>query len=118
MLAQHRRVLREAWQRHGGIEVDTQGDAFFVAFARASDALAAAERGPGSTRSTLLSVEGPRGTRRHEFHIKPLVLPCFRDCCSNAGRGVVEASVSQCRDDHALDRQLRDPFSEASSGSR
>ena len=43
MLAQHRRVLREAWQRHGGIEVDTQGDAFFVAFARASDALAAAD---------------------------------------------------------------------------
>ena len=41
-LAQHRRVLRDAFERHGGIEVDTQGDAFFVAFARASDALAAA----------------------------------------------------------------------------
>jgi predicted ATPase len=43
LLAEHRRVLREACQRHGGIEVDTQGDAFFVAFARASGALAAAE---------------------------------------------------------------------------
>src|SRR6185437_4476130 len=42
-LAAHRRVLREAFARHGGIEVDTQGDAFFVAFARASDAVAAAE---------------------------------------------------------------------------
>ena len=41
-LAEHRRVLREAFGRHGGIEVDTQGDAFFVAFARASDAVAAA----------------------------------------------------------------------------
>jgi predicted ATPase len=41
-LAEHRRVLREAFERHGGIEVDTQGDAFFVAFARATDALAAA----------------------------------------------------------------------------
>src|SRR5438874_3447227 len=41
-LAEHRRVLREAFARHGGVEVDTQGDAFFVAFARASDALAAA----------------------------------------------------------------------------
>jgi predicted ATPase len=41
-LAEHRRVLREAVQRHGGVEVDTQGDAFFVAFARASEALAAA----------------------------------------------------------------------------
>src|SRR5262245_49624757 len=42
VLAEHRRVLREAFARHGGVEVDTQGDAFFVAFARASDALAAA----------------------------------------------------------------------------
>jgi class 3 adenylate cyclase len=42
VLAEHRRVLREAFVRHGGVEVDTQGDAFFVAFARASDALAAA----------------------------------------------------------------------------
>src|SRR4051812_11363718 len=44
-LAEHRRVLREAFERHGGVEVDTQGDAFFVAFARASDALAAAGDG-------------------------------------------------------------------------
>jgi predicted ATPase len=41
-LAEHRRVLRAAFARHDGVEVDTQGDAFFVAFARASDALAAA----------------------------------------------------------------------------
>ena len=27
-------MLREAFARHGGVEVDTQGDAFFVAFAR------------------------------------------------------------------------------------
>jgi predicted ATPase/class 3 adenylate cyclase len=40
-LADHRRVLREAFANHGGIEVDTQGDAFFAAFAKASDALAA-----------------------------------------------------------------------------
>jgi predicted ATPase len=42
MLAEHRRVLREAFRRHGGIEVDTQGDAFFYAFASASEAVAAA----------------------------------------------------------------------------
>jgi predicted ATPase len=41
-LAGHRRALREAWERHEGVEVDTQGDAFFVAFARATDAVAAA----------------------------------------------------------------------------
>ena len=32
-LARHRLVLREAIDRHHGVEVDTQGDAFFVAFA-------------------------------------------------------------------------------------
>jgi predicted ATPase/class 3 adenylate cyclase len=41
-LATHRRLLREACARHGGSEIDTQGDAFFVAFASASDAVAAA----------------------------------------------------------------------------
>jgi predicted ATPase len=41
-LGEHRRVLREAFARHHGVEVDTQGDAFFVAFARATEALAAA----------------------------------------------------------------------------
>ena len=41
-LHEHRRILREAFEAHGGVEVDTQGDAFFVAFARASDAVAAA----------------------------------------------------------------------------
>jgi predicted ATPase len=44
-LAEHRRALREAWERHEGVEVDTQGDAFFVAFARATDAVAAAADG-------------------------------------------------------------------------
>src|SRR5438034_11825523 len=41
-LAEHRRVLREAFERHGGVEVDTQGDAFFVAFPTAPGALSAA----------------------------------------------------------------------------
>jgi predicted ATPase len=45
VLAEHRRRLRAAAARHGGAEVDTQGDAFFFAFARASDAVAAAGEG-------------------------------------------------------------------------
>jgi predicted ATPase len=44
-LAEHRRDLRAAFERHGGVEVDTQGDAFFVAFSRAKDALSAAVEG-------------------------------------------------------------------------
>jgi predicted ATPase len=42
-LAEHRRVIRDAVTARGGVEVDTQGDAFFVAFPTAPDALAAAE---------------------------------------------------------------------------
>jgi predicted ATPase/class 3 adenylate cyclase len=41
-LAEHRRLVREAFTRHGGTEVDTQGDAFFVAFPDAHEAVAAA----------------------------------------------------------------------------
>jgi class 3 adenylate cyclase len=46
-LAAHRALLRAAFAERGGVEVDTQGDAFFVAFGRASDAVegaAAAQR--------------------------------------------------------------------------
>ena len=38
-LAEHRRVVREACRAHGGVEVDTQGDAFFIAFSTAPAAL-------------------------------------------------------------------------------
>ena len=41
-LAEHRSRLRAAFSMHGGVEVDTQGDAFFVAFASAESAVAAA----------------------------------------------------------------------------
>jgi ABC-type oligopeptide transport system substrate-binding subunit/class 3 adenylate cyclase/ABC-type transporter Mla MlaB component len=39
LLAEHRDILRAAFDRWGGREVDTQGDAFFVAFPRATDAV-------------------------------------------------------------------------------
>jgi predicted ATPase/class 3 adenylate cyclase len=42
VLAECRQLLRDIFQRWHGHEVDTQGDAFFVAFARATDAVSAA----------------------------------------------------------------------------
>src|SRR5436190_13121710 len=42
VLADHRRILRAAFLEHGGQEIDTQGDAFFVAFRKARDAALAA----------------------------------------------------------------------------
>jgi len=41
-LQDHQRILREAFAEHGGHEIDTQGDSFFVAFRRAKDAVSAA----------------------------------------------------------------------------
>src|SRR5512135_2028463 len=42
VLTECRQLLRAAFHRWNGYEVDTQGDAFFVAFARATDAVSAA----------------------------------------------------------------------------
>jgi predicted ATPase/class 3 adenylate cyclase len=41
-LAEHRRIVRAASARRGGVEMDTQGDAFFFAFPTAHGAIAAA----------------------------------------------------------------------------
>jgi YVTN family beta-propeller protein len=51
VLAEHQRLLRTAFAAHGGYEVDTQGDAFFVAFTSARDALLAAVEGQLALRS-------------------------------------------------------------------
>src|SRR4051812_37511072 len=42
LLSTHRGLMREAVERHDGFEIDEQGDAFFVVFASAIDAVAAA----------------------------------------------------------------------------
>lgn len=42
LLSEHRTEVRRAFTAHGGIEVDTQGDAFFYAFASARSAVRAA----------------------------------------------------------------------------
>jgi WD40 repeat protein/class 3 adenylate cyclase len=42
VLMEHRRILRRAFADHGGREVDTQGDSFFVAFSDPGAAAAAA----------------------------------------------------------------------------
>ena len=42
LLARHRQLIRAAVAAHGGVEVGTEGDGFFLAFSRTSDAVAAA----------------------------------------------------------------------------
>jgi YVTN family beta-propeller protein len=57
VLAEHQRLLRGAFEAHGGHEVDTQGDSFFVAFSSARDALLAAVEG----QLALLAHDWPDG---------------------------------------------------------
>src|SRR5262245_34753671 len=42
VLEAHRRLVRTVVEQHGGCEVDSQGDGFFIVFGRAADAVAAA----------------------------------------------------------------------------
>jgi class 3 adenylate cyclase len=54
LLADHRWLLRDAFRSHGGVEVDTQGDALFYAFGKAHDAVTA-------------TVEAQRALSSHDF---------------------------------------------------
>ena len=42
VLAEHRQIIRDTFTQLNGVEIDTQGDAFFFAFTRARDAVEAA----------------------------------------------------------------------------
>jgi predicted ATPase/class 3 adenylate cyclase len=78
-LDEHRRVPRAVYRRHGGVEVDTQGDAFFYAFADAQEAVAAAEEGREALRPGLMHVRvgihtgephvGSEGYVGHDVHL-------------------------------------------------
>ncbi len=57
VLAEHQRLLRDAFAKGNGHEIDTQGDAFLVAFSRAREALAAAV----AAQETLIKHPWPDG---------------------------------------------------------
>jgi predicted ATPase len=79
VLAEHRRSLREAFVRHGGVEVDTQGDAFFYSFQDAREAVRAAEEGREALRPGRIHVRvgihtgsphlGPEGYVGEDVHL-------------------------------------------------
>src|SRR5438046_419565 len=54
----HRRLLRKAFERHRGYEVDYEGDAFFVAFASAQEAVSAAAEGQQALTEAAWPEEG------------------------------------------------------------
>lgn len=60
-LTAHRRLLREAFTAHGGVEVEMQGDSFHFSFPYARDAVAAA-------------VAGQRALLEHVWESQPIVV--------------------------------------------
>jgi predicted ATPase/class 3 adenylate cyclase/tetratricopeptide (TPR) repeat protein len=74
LLALHHRLLRDVWARHRGVEVLTEGDAFFVAFASAADALAAAVDGQRALAAAVWPTEQPIKVRMglHTGHARPV----------------------------------------------
>ncbi len=108
-LAEHRRVIRETCAAEGGIEVDTQGDAFFFAFPTAPAALSAAaaftERlaaeGPVKVRvgvHTGTAVVGEEGYVGHDVHRAARIA-----AAGNGGQVLVSSSTERL-----VDVELRD----------
>ena len=131
MLGEHRRLVRAAVQRHGGVEVGTDGDAFFFAFtaarnaaAAARDAQAALDGGPvrvrmgitrASRRSTTMTTWASTCTE------PPASAPSHTEgrwCCRNA-RGRCSVTCSNARRSGCTgSRTCASARSSSSSGSR
>jgi predicted ATPase len=107
-LAEHRRILRDAFRRYGGVEVDTQGDAFFYAFTTAGGALAAAREGQEALAETPIRVRiGIHTGTPHlteEGYVGPDVHKGARIAAAGHGRQVL---VSKETSDH-LDVEVTD----------
>lgn len=99
-LLTHRRLLRHAFHDHSGVEVDTQGDAFFYAFDKAADAVAAAQAGQealigGQIRVRMGLHTGEPRLLGHGY--VGLDVHCAARICSAAHGGQVAVSEATAR---------------------
>jgi class 3 adenylate cyclase len=86
----HRKLLRDAFAANSGVEVGTEGDAFFVAFAKAGDAVAAAVDGQralaeGSELRVRMGIHTGEAVVRDENYVGHDVHRAKRVC--DAGHG-------------------------------
>jgi class 3 adenylate cyclase len=113
--AEHRRLLREALEAHRGHEVDAEGDAFFVVFERATDAVAAAV----AAQRALVAADAVRvriGLHTTEPHLHSDgyvgvgVSRAARICAAAHGGQIVlsHATAGIVEDDEKLDVRLSD----------
>jgi predicted ATPase len=98
-LEEHRLIIRDAFARHGGTEVDTQGDAFFVAFRTAPGALGTAQDAQEALASGPLRVRMGIHTGTplvaEEGYVGPDVHRAARiAACGHGGQVLVSASTA------------------------
>jgi class 3 adenylate cyclase len=103
-LAEHRRLLREAFSSSGGVEVDTQGDAFFYAFARGKDAVTAAvagqralsshDFGDGVELKVRMGIHTGEPARSQEGYVGPDVHLGSRICAVTWGGQIVVSAAT------------------------
>jgi class 3 adenylate cyclase len=85
--ANYRHIVREALTRHGGHEIDTAGDGFFVAFQRAGDAVQAAAAAQRALADAAANAETPLRVRMGLHTAEP-----FLDDDGYVGVGVHRAA--------------------------
>ena len=119
VLADHQRILRKTFADHGGREIDTQGDSFFVAFRRAKDAVAAAvaaqsllakHRWPGDVELRVrMGIHTGEPTVGEERYVGLGVHRAARICAAGHGGQVLLSQTTRelLRDDPFPDVSLR-----------
>jgi len=120
LLEEHRRMLRAAFAAHGGREVDTQGDSFFVAFAGPAQATAAAADGqralaghpwaPGCSIRVRMGLHTGEATAVAGSYVGLAVHRAARIAAAAHGGQILlsEATAALVRDDLPTGATLRD----------
>ncbi len=119
-LADHQRILRDAFAEHGGHEIDTQGDSFFVAFRRSKDAVAAAVEcqlrlaqhawPDGAQLTVRMGIHTAEPAAAGERYVGLGVHRAARICAAGHGGQVLVSQTTRelLRDDPLQDVSLRD----------
>jgi predicted ATPase/class 3 adenylate cyclase len=119
LLRDHQRILQTVWAAHEGYEVDTEGDSFFVAFARPSAAVSAA----AEAQRALAEAKWPEGQELRirigihsgealEDHGKYLGVAVHRaariGAAAHGGQVLVSQASADLVADEAIEVSLRD----------
>jgi predicted ATPase len=107
LLGEHRRQVRAIAAGHGGVEVDTQGDAFFLVFGRASDAISAARElvGIGGRVPVRVGVHTGEPARAEEGYVGMDVHLAARIAASGSGGQVLLSGATR---ELVSDQNVRD----------